>query len=132
MGRSTFFPSVRDRFSTRCRAEYGHLLETEGIGLNVIHNVGAAQIRRVVLGDEYREPTPEALAKMKGIVAKAKQDGCVEISPALIYPPGTRTNRRPQIDSMTPSTRGTASTSIASDPEDRYSMRWAQDSPYSR
>jgi len=132
MGRSTFFPSVRDRFSTRCRAEYGHLLETEGIGLNVIHNVGAAQIRRVVLGDEYREPTPEALAKMKGIVAKAMQDGCVEISPALIYPPGTRTNRHPQIDSMTPSTPGTASTSIASDPEDRYSMRRAQDSPYSR
>jgi N-acyl-D-amino-acid deacylase len=70
-------------------AEYGHLLEAKGIGLNVIHNVGAAQIRRVVVGDEDREPTPEELAKMKEIVAEAMQDGCVGISTALIYPPGT-------------------------------------------
>ncbi len=70
-------------------AEYDHLLEAKGIGLNVIHNVGAAQVRRVVIGEQDREPTPEQLAKMKEIVAKAMQDGCVGLSTALIYPPGT-------------------------------------------
>src|SRR6266481_1376561 len=70
-------------------AEYDRLLEGKGIGLNVIHNVGAAQVRRVIIGDEDREPSVEQLAKMKEIVAHAMQDGCVGLSTALIYPPGT-------------------------------------------
>jgi N-acyl-D-aspartate/D-glutamate deacylase len=70
-------------------AEYDRLLEARGIGLNVIHNVGAAQVRRVVIGDEDREPTEEQLAKMREIVAHAMQDGSVGLSTALIYPPGT-------------------------------------------
>lgn len=69
--------------------EYDRLLEAKGLGLNVIHNVGAAQVRRVVIGDEDREPTAEQLAKMKEIVAQAMQDGSVGLSTALIYPPGT-------------------------------------------
>jgi N-acyl-D-aspartate/D-glutamate deacylase len=69
--------------------QYDRLLDAKGIGLNVIHNVGAAQVRRVVIGDEDRAPTPEQLAKMKEIVAKAMQDGSVGLSTALIYPPGT-------------------------------------------
>ena len=56
-------------------AEYDRLLEGKGIGLNVIHNVGAAQVRRVIVGDEDREPSVEQLAKMKEIVAHAMQDG---------------------------------------------------------
>ncbi len=69
--------------------EYDRMLDAKGIGMNVIHNVGAAQVRRVVIGDEDRAPTPEQLAKMKDIVAKAMQDGSVGLSTALIYPPGT-------------------------------------------
>ncbi len=69
--------------------EYDRMLDAKGIGINVIHNVGAAQVRRVVIGDEDRAPTPEQLAKMKDIVAKAMQDGSVGLSTALIYPPGT-------------------------------------------
>jgi N-acyl-D-amino-acid deacylase len=69
--------------------EYDRLLAAKGLGLNVIHNVGAAQVRRVVIGEEDRAPTPEQLAKMKEIVAKAMQDGAVGLSTALIYPPGT-------------------------------------------
>lgn len=70
-------------------AEYGKIVDSTGLGLNVIHNVGAAQVRRVVIGDEDRAPTPAQLAKMKEIVRKAMQDGSVGISTALIYPPGT-------------------------------------------
>jgi N-acyl-D-amino-acid deacylase len=69
--------------------EYNRMLDAKGIGINVIHNVGAAQVRRVVIGDEDRAPTPEQLAKMKDLVAKAMQDGSVGLSTALIYPPGT-------------------------------------------
>jgi N-acyl-D-aspartate/D-glutamate deacylase len=69
--------------------EYDHLLEAKGIGLNVIHNVGAAQVRRVVIGDEDHEPTREQMTKMKEIVAKAMRDGSIGLSTALIYPPGT-------------------------------------------
>lgn len=69
--------------------EYDRMLDAKGIGINAIHNVGAAQVRRVVIGDEDRPPTHEQLAKMKDIVAKAMQDGSVGLSTALIYPPGT-------------------------------------------
>lgn len=69
--------------------EYDRMLDAKGVALNVIHNVGAAQVRRIVIGDEDREPTPEQLAKMKEIVAKAMQDGSIGLSTALIYPPGT-------------------------------------------
>jgi N-acyl-D-aspartate/D-glutamate deacylase len=69
--------------------DYDRQLDAKGIGINVIHNVGAAQVRRVVIGDEDRAPTPEQLSKMKEIVAKAMQDGSVGLSTALIYPPGT-------------------------------------------
>ena len=69
--------------------EYDRMLEAKGLGLNVIHNVGAAQVRRVVIGDEDRAPTPEQMKQMKELVAKAMQDGAVGISTALIYPPGT-------------------------------------------
>jgi N-acyl-D-amino-acid deacylase len=69
--------------------DYDRQLDAKGIAINVIHNVGAAQVRRVVIGDEDRAPTPEQLAKMKEIVAKAMQDGSVGLSTALIYPPGT-------------------------------------------
>jgi len=70
-------------------AEYDRLLDAKGMGINAVHNVGAAQIRRVVMGDEDRAPTPEEMAKMKQLVAQAMNDGAVGISTALIYPPGT-------------------------------------------
>ena len=69
--------------------EYDRLLDAKGMGVNVVHNVGAAQVRRVVIGDEDRGPTAEQLAKMKEIVGQAMQDGAIGLSTALIYPPGT-------------------------------------------
>jgi len=70
-------------------AEYDRMLDAKGMGVNAVHNVGAAQIRRVVMGDEDRVPTPEELARMKQLVADAMNDGAVGLSTALIYPPGT-------------------------------------------
>lgn len=69
--------------------EYFQLLNQRGIGMNVIHDVGAAQVREIVMGDTDRDPTPEELEKMKALVAEAMQQGAVGLSSALIYPPGS-------------------------------------------
>lgn len=73
----------------RTFGEYFEKLEEKGIALNVVHNVGAGQVRRVVIGDEDRAPTPEQLVRMKEFVAQAMRDGAAGLSTALIYPPGT-------------------------------------------
>lgn len=69
--------------------EYFKLLEQHGIALNVVHNVGAAQVRRVVIGEQDTKPTLAQMEQMKGLVEQAMNDGAVGISTALIYPPGT-------------------------------------------
>lgn len=74
------WPRFRDWFQA---------LEKQGIPLNVVHNVGAAQVRRMVIGDENRAPTPAELDRMRALVREAMEDGAVGVSTALIYPPGT-------------------------------------------
>lgn len=64
--------------------EYFQMLNQRGIGMNLVHNVGAAQVREIVIGDTDREPTPEELEKMKALVAEAMQQGAVGLSSALI------------------------------------------------
>ena len=78
-----------DGYQWRAFGEYFRLLEKKGIPMNVIHNVGAAQVRRVVIGDEDRAPTAQQLEQMKELVGEAMRDGVVGLSTALIYPPGT-------------------------------------------
>lgn len=67
--------------------EYFALLEDRGIALNVVHDVGLTQVRRVVLGDTDVQPTPEQLEEMKALVHRAMEDGAVGVSTSLIYPP---------------------------------------------
>lgn len=72
----------------RTFAEYFSILESHGLPINVAHNVGAAQIRSVVIGEADRPPTAAELEAMKGLVAEAMRDGAFGLSTALIYPPG--------------------------------------------
>jgi N-acyl-D-aspartate/D-glutamate deacylase len=72
----------------RTFGEYFAILETKGIPLNVVHNVGAAQIRRLVIGVEDRAPTTAELESMRQLVDEAMRDGAAGLSTALIYPPG--------------------------------------------
>jgi dihydroorotase/N-acyl-D-amino-acid deacylase len=67
--------------------EYFGKLEKQGIGINLASYVGAAQVRRVVLGDDDVQPTPEQLAAMQRLVADAMRDGAVGVSTSLLYPP---------------------------------------------
>ena len=68
-------------------SEYFAILERYGIPINVVHDVGLTQVRRVVLGDEDIAPTPEQLEQMKALVREGMEDGAVGVSTSLIYPP---------------------------------------------
>ena len=57
------------------------------MGINLASYVGATQVRRVVLGDVNRAPSPEELEQMKALVRDAMQQGAVGLSTALLYAP---------------------------------------------
>jgi N-acyl-D-amino-acid deacylase len=67
--------------------EYFARLEKQGVGINLATYVGATQVRRMVLGDDDRQPTPEQLEQMKKLVRDAMKDGAVGVSTALEYAP---------------------------------------------
>lgn len=71
----------------RTLGEYFARLEKQGIGNNIATYVGATQVRRMVLGDEDKQPTPAQLKQMQALVRNAMLDGAVGLSTALQYPP---------------------------------------------
>ncbi len=68
-------------------AGYFARLEKQGIGINVGDYVGATQVRRMVLGDDDRAPSPAELAQMQALVRTAMQQGAVGVSTSLQYAP---------------------------------------------
>jgi N-acyl-D-amino-acid deacylase len=71
----------------RTLRQYFARLEKQGIGINLATYVGATQVRRMVLGDDNRQPTPEQLDQMKTLVREAMKDGAVGVSTSLEYAP---------------------------------------------
>jgi N-acyl-D-amino-acid deacylase len=67
--------------------QYFARLEKQGMGINLASYVGATQVRRMVLGDDNKQPTVEQLEQMKGLVRAAMKDGAVGVSTALEYAP---------------------------------------------
>ena len=67
--------------------QYFQRLEKQGLGINLASYVGATQVRRVVLGDQDRAPTPSELERMQQLVREAMQDGAVGLSTSLQYAP---------------------------------------------
>ena len=64
-------------------------LEAKGVSINVATLIGHNTVRRAVMKDEARTPSPEELAKMQELVGQAMRDGAVGLSTGLIYIPGT-------------------------------------------
>ena len=62
-------------------------LEKQGMGINLASYVGATQVRRMVLGDDDKQPNPGQLEKMKSLVRDAMHDGAVGVSTSLEYAP---------------------------------------------
>jgi dihydroorotase/N-acyl-D-amino-acid deacylase len=71
----------------RTLAEYFARLERQKIGINVAHYVGATQVRRMVIGDDNRDPTADELRRMRVLVGQAMREGAVGLSTSLQYPP---------------------------------------------
>ena len=71
----------------RTYAQYFARVEKQGIGINMAHYVGATQVRRMVLGDDDKQPTAAELDRMKALVREAMEQGAVGVSTSLQYPP---------------------------------------------
>jgi dihydroorotase/N-acyl-D-amino-acid deacylase len=71
----------------RTFAQYFARLEKQGIGINFASYVGATEVRRMVLGDDNKQPTPAELDEMKALVRQAMQEGAVGVSTSLQYAP---------------------------------------------
>jgi dihydroorotase/N-acyl-D-amino-acid deacylase len=67
--------------------QYFGRLEKQGMGINLASYVGATQVRRMVLGDDDKQPTPPQLAQMQALVREAMKDGTVGVSTSLEYAP---------------------------------------------
>ena len=63
-------------------------VDAKGAGCNVIHLVPLGDVRREVMGNEDRPPSPVELRRMEQIVAEGMDDGAWGISSGLIYIPG--------------------------------------------
>lgn len=61
----------------------------EGIGPNVALLVGHGSVRRLVMGDDDREPTPEEMERLRALVREAMEQGASGLSTGLIYMPGS-------------------------------------------
>ena len=73
----------------RSLEEYFQRLAKQGSGINLGTYVGAAQVRRLVIGSADRAPTPAELKDMEIVVDDAMSDGAMGVSSALIYAPGS-------------------------------------------
>jgi N-acyl-D-amino-acid deacylase len=71
----------------RTLSEYFARLQRQGIGINFATYVGATRVRRMVLGDADRQPTPEQLNRMKALVDESMRAGAFGVSSALEYAP---------------------------------------------
>ncbi len=67
--------------------QYFARLEKQGMGINLASYVGATQVRRMVLGDDDKQPTPAQLEQMRMLVRDAMKDGAAGVSTALEYAP---------------------------------------------
>ena len=68
-------------------AGYFTRLEKQGMGINLGTYVGATQLRRMIIGDDNRAPSPAELDQMKALVRTAMQQGAVGVSTSLQYAP---------------------------------------------
>lgn len=71
----------------RTLAQYFTRLERQGMGINLATYVGATSVRRMVIGDDDRAPTPQELQQMRQLVAAAMRDGAFGLSTSLQYAP---------------------------------------------
>lgn len=68
---------------------YFDRLRERGIAINLGTFVPATAVRRAIIGQDNRPPTPDELGRMEAMVDRAMRDGAFGLSSALIYVPGS-------------------------------------------
>ncbi|WP_437622078.1 N-acyl-D-amino-acid deacylase family protein [Sorangium sp. So ce1151] len=66
---------------------------SKGAGVNFGSYVGATTVRRHVIGDSSRAPTPEELAQMQALVRQAMREGALGLTACLSAPPASYAQR---------------------------------------
>ncbi len=70
-------------------ADQRALLESQGVGPNVMLLAGHGTIRRLVMGDDFRRPATEAeVRQMQALMRQAMDEGAAGVSAGLEYAPG--------------------------------------------
>ena len=70
-------------------AEYFAIVDNYGLPVNLAQTVGHTQLRKLVLGEQDRRPSPEELRQMQQLLTEAMEAGAIGVSSALIYAPAT-------------------------------------------
>lgn len=70
-------------------AKYKVKLDSVKTSINIASLIGHNSVRRAVMGDSQRDPSPEEQRKMEALVEEGMLDGAVGLSTGLIYIPGT-------------------------------------------
>lgn len=89
-GVTTIFTGVDGRGPPGGKADVGGLftsIERDKFGMNAAAYVGFGAVRRAVIGDDARSPTPDELRKMKSMVAAGMCEGALGLSTGLFYAP---------------------------------------------
>lgn len=66
---------------------YFRVLEAARPAINLGTFVTVGSVRRAVMGDASRAPTPQEMERMKGLVAQAMEQGAMGLSTGMIYAP---------------------------------------------
>jgi N-acyl-D-amino-acid deacylase len=64
-------------------------LQKRGVSPNVASFVGAGTVRENLFLEESTQPSPEQVARMRGLVRQAMEEGALGVTTALIYAPNT-------------------------------------------
>lgn len=70
-------------------ANYFRKIDSVRNSVNIATLVGHNSVRREILGDVQRDPTPAEQRQMEELVERAMREGAVGLSTGLIYVPGT-------------------------------------------
>jgi N-acyl-D-amino-acid deacylase len=79
--------TTRYKIAWTTLGEFLEFLERKGVSVNIASMVGASTIRVHELGRNDVDPTPEQLARMRGLVRQAMDEGAMGVGSSLIYVP---------------------------------------------
>ena len=85
-GVSTVFIGVDGAGPPDLKGEFDRY-KAQGVGTNVVSYVGFGAIRKQVIGDAARAPTPDELAKEEALTVQGMCDGAIGLSTGLFYAP---------------------------------------------